>query len=182
MSALSDHFPPISGRMHEAGGLGRYGFAACVSGALGGDQIWVSRRGQTEGLNPLGLVGITAPERLLLARTGSEADMLGTAEEALRSGAVTLVIIEATAAVSFTAGRRLQLAAGAGRAMALCLIPEGGACNAAQTRWICTPEPAGVRWDLVKNKSGALGTWLRPVTALAPGSMSCTSGAERDGV
>ena len=89
-------------------------------------------------------------------------------EEALRSGAVALVIVSLTKPLGLTEGRRLQLAAKEGKSIALALIPEGMGSNAAETRWRCIPhfdadDRAGdstlQRWELIKNKSGTLGVW-----------------------
>ena len=53
------------------------------------------------------------------------------------------------------AGRRLQLAAGQGRATGIMIIPQGMGSNAAQTRWdarpkFSTPNDALMQWSLVK--------------------------------
>jgi len=110
------------------------------------------------------------PQKLLLSKVKNQADGLAVAEEALRSGAVCLVVIELYQPLSFTAGRRLQLAAQAGPTTGLCIIPEGQGNNAAETRWRCSPvfDPVPIiasqdstlqRWEITKNKSGTLGTW-----------------------
>ena len=71
--------------------------------------------------------------------------------------------------LSLTAGRRLQLAAEAGRSTGLLMVRDGMGSNAAQTRWHCSPEWGAPewgaqdstlqRWSLIKNKEGTLGDW-----------------------
>jgi protein ImuA len=78
-------------------------------------------------------------ERLHLIRPANETDLLWAAEEALRSEGVGLVIAEPEKPLSLIAGRRLQLAAEAGRTTGLMLIREGQGSNAAETRWHCAP-------------------------------------------
>jgi protein ImuA len=104
-------------------------------------------------------------ERLHLVRTRSETDLLWAAEEALRSTEVAMVLAEPSKPLGLTAGRRLQLAAEAGRTTGLMLIREGQGSNATETRWQAVPLAADrpdstlQRWSLIKNKSGTLGAW-----------------------
>ena len=97
-----------------------------------------------------------------LKEAGGDVD---AAEEALRSEGVGLVIAEPEKPLSLIAGRRLQLAAEAGRTTGLMLIREGQGSNAAETRWHCAPNASERRdstlhqWALSKNKKGTLGTW-----------------------
>lgn len=104
------------------------------------------------------------PGKLLLASARDQTGVLAVAEEALRSAAVSLVVMELDKPLGLTAGRRLQLAAEAGKTTGLCIIPEGSGSNAAETRWHCTPvfdpdDSTLQRWQLTKNKSGTLGDW-----------------------
>jgi protein ImuA len=99
-----------------------------------------------------------------LANVADHIDMLAVAEEALRSGSVSLVVMELSKPLGLTAGRRLQLAAEAGKSTALSIIPEGMGSNAAETRWQCAPvfdvrDSTLQHWKLIKNKSGTLGSW-----------------------
>jgi len=133
--------------------------AAQVSGLL-----WLRESWRPELINPLGLADYFDPARLLLAQTRDQTDTLAVAEESLRDGALPLVVIELSAPLSLTAGRRLQLAAKDGKTTGLCLIPEGMGSNAAETRWHCAPvfDPSDstlMRWEIIKNKSGTLGAW-----------------------
>lgn len=90
--------------------------------------------------------------------------MLAVAEEALRSGCVSLVVAELSKGLDLTAGRRLQIAAKHGKTTGLMIIPQGMGSNTAETRWYCEPifKPSDStlqRWTLMKNKSGTLGAW-----------------------
>jgi len=156
-------YPLRPARVHEACGPSGASFALWSGAQIGGDMIWVREGWRPERLNPLGLEGLD-PARLILAQTKDQTDTLAVAEEALRDGAVPFVVLELSAPISLTAGRRLQLAAGAGRATGLCLIPEGAGSNAAETRWHCAPvfdaqDSTRQRWSLIKNKSGTTGAW-----------------------
>lgn len=153
------------GRMHEATGPGRRAFAAALAGRLAGAVLWIQEGRERDRLCPQGLTPFLDPGRLVLARPAGAPAVLQTAEEALRSGAVCLVVAELAEAPDLTASRRLQLAAGTGgdRVRGLCLVPEASLrANAAETRWLCTPLPESRMrqlWELVKNKRGRLGCW-----------------------
>ncbi len=151
------------GRVHEAVGPARRSFAAALAGRLAGPVLWIAERRQPEMLCPQGLAPFLDPARLILARPTGARALLQTAEEALRSGAVAVVIAELAGAPDLTQSRRLQLAAGDGGGRGLCLVPEGTLRpNAAETRWHCAPlagAPARQRWELVKNKRGQVGIW-----------------------
>ncbi len=151
------------GRMHEATGPGRLAFAMALAGRLTGPVLWVQESRGRDTICPQGLATFFDPARLVLARPTGARAVLQVAEEALRSGAAPLVVAELAGATDLTASRRLQLAAGAGAARGLCLVPEARARpNAAETRWHCVAVPGGGArqlWELVKNKRGKLGCW-----------------------
>jgi len=155
------------GRVHEATGPARRSFAVVLAGRLAGPVLWVQEGRERDRLCPQGLQPFLDPARLVLARPAGAKAVLQAAEEALRSGAVALVVAELAEAPDLTASRRLQLAAGArgerGGGRGLCLVPEARSrSNAAETRWRCTPIAGGRTrqlWELVKNKRGRLGCW-----------------------
>ncbi|MEX0349174.1 MAG: ImuA family protein [Paracoccaceae bacterium] len=158
------YYPPKKHRTHEACGAGAVFFALALAARLEGPVLWVREAWQGTQLNPAGIQQILDPARLLTASTKDQTDALAVAEEALRSGAVPLVVIELSKPLDLTAGRRLQLAARDGKATALALIPDGMGSNAAETRWSCAPQfhpqdSTHHRWELIKNKSGTLGVW-----------------------
>lgn len=184
-------FPLVRGRVHEACGPAAVSFAVRVAAQMSGDVIWVREGWRPGGLNPLGMDGLD-PARVIVAHTANQIDTLAVAEEALRDGAVSCVVLELTAQIGLTAGRRLQLAAKDGRATGVCLIPDGAGMgsNATQTRWRCAPvfddrDSTLQQWDLIKNKSGTNGSWYvrwhaetRSVTVVPPiGQRSGPAGA-----
>lgn len=157
-------------RVHEATGTGRRTFALALASRLQGAVLWIHDTQEGALLYPPGLAAFLDPARLLLARPTGKLALLQTIEEALRAGAVPLVVAELHEAPDLTESRRLQLAAGTGGGRGLCLIPEGKLrTNAAETRWRCDPLPTrstaaannttGQHWEVVKNKKGRLGKW-----------------------
>lgn len=164
-----------TGRMHEACGPGRRAFALALAGQAAGPVLWVLDIRRRDMLCPQGILPLLDPARLLIARPAGGLDALRVAEEALRAGAVPLVVAELEAAPDLTQSRRLQLAAGTGGGRGLCLVPETRlAANAAETRWHCAPMPSAdgaalQHWEMVKNKHGRLGAWQVAV-ASAPGA------------
>ncbi|MFV0513341.1 MAG: hypothetical protein ACK5MY_06865 [Jhaorihella sp.] len=165
---LADRFPLRRTRVHEVCGPGAFVFAAAAAAQDRAEVLWVRRAWQAEMVNPIGLSAFFDPSRLLIAQTRDQNQALAVAEEALADGAAALVIVETDRPLDLRQGRRLQLAAKAGKSTGLCLIPEGMGSNAAETRWRCTPvfdaaapscDSTLMRWDLIKNKSGTLGAW-----------------------
>lgn len=154
-------------RVHEACGPAATGFAAVACAQSKGHLLWLREGWQAGTLDPAGLSAFCDPARVLIARTKDQTDTLAVAEEALKDGAVALVVIETTRPLDLREGRRLQLAAKAGPSTGLCLIPEGAGSPATETRWHCTPvfdpaEPTDstlMRWEIIKNKSGTTGAW-----------------------
>lgn len=168
LSGLPDLDLIRPGRVHEATGPCRRAFAAVLAGRLAGPVLWVQEGRERDTLCPQGLAPFLDPGRLILARPAGALAVLQVAEEALRSGAVVLVVAELAEAPDLTASRRLQLAAGAGGGRGLCLVPRTGTrANAAETRWQCAPLTGGPLstaqprqiWEMVKNKRGQLGLW-----------------------
>ncbi|MBL4807481.1 MAG: hypothetical protein JKY31_09340 [Rhodobacteraceae bacterium] len=157
-------FPLRRGRTHEVCGPNTLTFAFALSGMLGGSVLWVNENWQVGQINPAGFSSFIRPQDLLFAKAKSQTDVLAVAEEALRSGAIPLVVMELSAPINLTTGRRLQLAAEAGQATGLCIIQENMGSNAAESRWRCTPlfdvkDSTLQRWELIKNKSGTLSVW-----------------------
>ncbi len=151
-------------RVHEAEGPGRRVFALYHAARQKGPVLWVLPAHQAEQPMLWGLPRGLA-ERLHLVRAKGETDLLWSVEEALRCAEVAAVIAEPEKPLNLTAGRRLQLAAEAGRTLGLVLVRQGMGSNAAETRWSCTPEPSAAadstlhRWSLTQNKKGTLGDW-----------------------
>ncbi|WP_284163665.1 hypothetical protein [Frigidibacter sp. SD6-1] len=165
-TGFSSSFPLRRARVHEVCGPGAFAFAAIAAASATGPVIWVREGWLADSVNPVALARFFDPARLLLALGKDQTDSLAIAEEALKDGAAPFVVVEVTRPLDLREGRRLQLAAKAGRATGLCLIPEGMGSNAAETRWRATPlfDPGArdstlMRWESIKNKSGTLGAW-----------------------
>ncbi|UXX85216.1 hypothetical protein N7U68_19250 [Roseovarius pelagicus] len=157
-------YPLKPDRVHEVYGPSAMSFAAMYAAKTQGTVFWVKEHWRVEQLNPLGVIDVLHPENLIIASTKEQVETLAVAEEALRSGAISVVIMELRTPLNLTAGRRLQLAAQAGKAMGIALISEGMGSNAAETRWHCYPvfdpqDSTLQRWELIRNKSGTLGVW-----------------------
>jgi len=161
----SDPFDLHPRRVHEAEGRGRRAFALFQAARHPGPLIWIAPahipelpmlRGLPQGVG----------ERLHLLRPNGETDLLWCVEESLRAAPVALVIAEPEKPLSLTAGRRLQLAAEAGRTTGLLLIREDAGSNATETRWHCKPVAGTAadstlhQWCLKRNKKGTLGSWV----------------------
>jgi protein ImuA len=106
------------GRVHEFCGRARVTLAAVVLGQTTGPVIWAHPGWQAERLFPDGLLRHADPGRIVFASARRPEDLLWTMEEALRSGAVPLVVAELTSPPALTPVRRLHLAAEAGAAAA----------------------------------------------------------------
>lgn len=164
-TATTDPWHLAAHRVHDAAGPARRSFAVLQAAGTPGLVIWITPDHLAESLMPWALPARLA-NRLILLRAGGETDLLWCMEETLRSTAPVLVIAEPQKPLSLTAGRRLQLAAEAGRTTGLLLIREDGGSNASETRWHCdtladpgAPDSTLQEWSLNKNKKGTLGRW-----------------------
>ncbi|ULB10452.1 hypothetical protein ORIO_11130 [Cereibacter azotoformans] len=140
------------GRVHEFCGPARRLLAILLMAEMRGPVVWIHPGWRPERLYPDGVCAFAEPGRLILARTRRPEDLLWSMEEALRSGAVPLVVAELPEPPPLTPVRRLHLAAEAGAAagadppIGLLLTPAGGATGI-ETRWQLAPAPGG-RWRL----------------------------------
>jgi protein ImuA len=161
---FNKNIPLRTARAHEVTGASAVTFAAIACGLGRGPAIWLTGSRQNESLNPDGLAEFCAPGQLLFAKGKNHIDLLAASEEALRSGAISTVVAELEKPLDLTAGRRLQLAAEAGKTTGIFIIGEEMGSNAAETRWHCAPlfappDSTLQRWKLIKNKSGTIGMW-----------------------
>ena len=166
LDSFLPHGGLLRGALHEVvGPPGAQGAAAGFAAALmslaaarQGVVLWCRRHfdGQENGelygpgLSPFGL----GPERLLEVRAGRDQDILWALEEGLQSSALCAVLGEVSD-LSFTASRRLQLAAEAQGIPALVLRhnSQSHAVSAAHTRWGVEPARNGtpaynIKWKL----------------------------------
>lgn len=122
------------------------------------------------GLKALGL----DPDRLAVSTLGAAAEALRVADEALRSGAVAGVVLEAgaTKAMDLALTRRFNLSAEQTESLIFLVVDDLDATSAALTRWRVRPgmserslgrraRLAPPRFDLalMRNRRGPLGAW-----------------------
>ncbi|MFU8899051.1 MAG: ImuA family protein [Roseinatronobacter sp.] len=145
----------IPGRMHELCGPARRVLAAWImaQAPMGAPVIWICPGWKGDRLHPHALCDWASPEGLIMLETARDAESLGCAEEALRSGAVALVVIELANPLALTPLRRLHLAAEAGlerrrtrardsTVLGLVLTPEEGGTAGVESRWHLAPRAA----------------------------------------
>ncbi|SDN43301.1 protein ImuA [Lutimaribacter pacificus] len=155
--------PPVAlaaGRLHELCGPARHSCALWIAGALEGPVLWIAPAWPGEGVNPCGMVRWADPGRLLFAAPKRPDDILWCMEEALRSGAVPLVVAELPELPGLTPVRRLHLAAGAAAQapLGLILTPGDGGAPGVESRWHMAPAHEGEdrRWRLERRRARAL--------------------------
>ncbi|MGI9373732.1 MAG: ImuA family protein [Hyphomicrobiales bacterium] len=161
---LDIHFPLRKGRAHEVMGASAPCFAAIMCGLGKKPTLWITESWQREHISPSGLAPFCDPQKIILARGQSHLEVLAASEEALRSGAISTLVVELNKPLTLTIGRRLQLAAETGKTTGIFMISESAGSNAAETRWQCAPvfdaeDSTLQEWKLIKNKSGTLGVW-----------------------
>ncbi|MET4129578.1 protein ImuA [Roseovarius sp. MBR-38] len=152
--------PLTLGRVHEGCGPARHTFAMLIAGALAGPVLWIAPRWLCDRPHPDGIRPFAGPERFLFAAPDRATDLLWCMEEALRSGAVPLVVADLPAPPGLTPVRRLHLAAGEGAARAphpplgLLLTPGEGGAPGVESRWHMAPDhtPQADRWHLARRR------------------------------
>ena len=138
------------GALHEVGGRAATGFAIRLLGRLKGAVLWCHPAGQKTTLYGPGLVQVgqgDLPDRLIIARARNGSEGCWIAEEALRSGAFTAVVLQPADPVGLIPSRRLHLAAGRGGALGLIQREVQGhgpvlAPGIAASRWQVDPIPS----------------------------------------
>ncbi|WP_425043624.1 ImuA family protein [Primorskyibacter sp. S87] len=172
-----------TGRVHEACGSARRSFALWLAGRFcerkAGPVLWISPAWEAGQLNPDGMMEFADPARFLFVQPRRAEDLLWCTEEALRSGAVPLVVADLPGAPALTPVRRMHLAAEQGGQMGhapigLLLTPGEGGAQGTESRWHMTPAHDGQarRWRLERRRARTLppARWLacqtRPRTGL----------------
>jgi protein ImuA len=143
------------GRVHELCGPARRALALIIANACKGEIFWISPAWETDRLHGDGIAGIVEPARLIFVTPRRAEDLLWCAEEALRSGAVPLVVADLPGPPALTPIRRLHLAAETGATrgvtpLGLLLTPEGAAPGV-ESRWKFAQ--AGRGWHLERQRA-----------------------------
>ena len=153
------------GRVHECAGRARRVFALMLAARTSGPVLWIALAYGTDELNPDGMLRFVDPGRFIFVAPQRAEDLLWSMEEALRSGAVPLVVADMPGFPALTPVRRLHLAAEAGAALAprpplgLLLTPDAGGAQGVETRWVIQPDMAKelphdhLRWHLARSRA-----------------------------
>lgn len=152
------------GRVHEACGPARRTFATWLAGQTRGPVMWISPSWEADRLHPDGMMAFTDPARFLFVTPRRAEDLLWCTEEALRAGAVPLVVADLPGPPALTPVRRMHLAAETGGITAgtpplgLLLTPGDGGAQGIETRWHMAPAHDGAirRWRLQRRRARAL--------------------------
>ncbi len=162
---LLDRFDLTAARAHELCGAARRRLALWVARAVAGPVLWIRPGWHSDQLHMAGLRGEIDPGRLVFVTAKRSEDLLWSAEEALRSGAVALVVADLSDPPGLTQVRRLHLAAEAGADAPLCLLltPGDGGAPGVDSRWSLDPDHAGrvAAWRLarLRGRDAPPGDW-----------------------
>lgn len=143
----------LRGRVHEICGPARWTLAAMALRESSGPVLWIGPGWVAERIYPAGLLDWADPGRVIFARARRPEDLLWSMEEALRSGAVPLVLVELPGPPGLTPVRRLHLAAEQGAEAArhagrlpplgLLLTPAEGGAQGVESSWHMAAAPSG---------------------------------------
>ena len=158
---LKDDVALTRARAHEVCGNARRTFAFWAGGHTRGPVLWIRAGWVPDQPSPEGVLSWMEPGRLLLARCRRAEDLLWSTEEALRSGAVELVVADMPGPPHLTAIRRLHLAAETGAKegnyapLGLILTPGDGGAPGIESRWHMSANHEGERtaWRLERRRA-----------------------------
>ena len=150
-------------RAHEVCGPARRTLACMIGRRTGGPVMWIVPAHERDRLHPAGVAELMDPGQIVFVTPRRPTDALWTAEEALRSGVVPLVVADLRGPPALTPVRRLHLAAETGAeegpaAPVVLLLTEGcGGAPGVETRWWMAPRHEGERrsWRLERRRARA---------------------------
>lgn len=168
MLTLTDPLSLAYGRSHELCGASRRTLALMLAGQIEGPVLWIRPAWRNEQVLGDGAQAFLNPGRIVFANATRPMDMLWCMEEALRSGAVPLVIAELEEPPALTPVRRLHLAAeqapGKPAPLALILSPAQGGAQGVESRWHIAPrhEDGQSLWQLtrIRARMAPPASWL----------------------
>ncbi len=151
-----NEFRLTCGRVHEACGMARRTFALWLAAQTTGPILWITPTWNRDRLNPEGMVEWVDPGRFIFVNAIRAEDVLWSLEEALRAGAVPLVVGDLPGLPSLTQVRRMHLAAETGGKdgpyvpLGLLLTPDQGGAQGVESRWHMTSDHANTpgSWHL----------------------------------
>ncbi|MHA7886190.1 ImuA family protein [Roseicyclus sp.] len=166
---LLGRFRLAGGRAHEICGGARRRLALWLAAEAEGPVLWIRPAWHPDRPHMAGMRGEIDPGRLVFVTPERPADLLWATEEALRAGALPLVICELPEPPGLTEVRRLHLAAeagveaGGGAGLGLLLTPGDGGAAGVDSRWRLEPahgvEAAGWRLARLRARDAPPGDW-----------------------
>lgn len=148
-------------RVHEICGPARRTLAMVVVRAVPGEVLWIRPAWLPERPYPAGVLSFVEPGRLIQAAPKRAEDLLWTAEEALRSGLLALVVADLLDPPGLVPVRRLHLAAETGAEegrhapVGLLLTPGDGGAPGVESRWHMAPrhERDVTAWQIERRRA-----------------------------
>jgi len=153
-TTLADSITFAHGRVHEICGPSRRTLAVLIAAQLTGPILWIRPSWGSDKVAADGMAPHLNPARIVFVDVEREEDALWCAEEALRSGAAPILIVELGTPPALTPIRRLTLASEPLKnpALPLLLTPEEGGAQGIESRWHIAPAhaPGTTRWTLTR--------------------------------